>query len=32
MHRYRALVDDWVVYDNTAIKTYGVSANGRYLF
>jgi len=27
MYRYGRLVDDWVVYDNTAIKTYGVSAS-----
>ena len=31
MRRYLRLVNDWVVYDNTAVKTYGVSVNGRLL-
>ena len=31
MHRYRRLVVDWVVYDNTAIKTKGASANEQLL-
>ena len=28
MHRYRSLVDDWIVYDNSAIRTPSLVAQG----